>query len=60
VRQHLLPPPVVVFTAYASEATAREALAAGARGFLPKPFTGAELLEAVRTALDQKGDTLPA
>jgi CheY-like chemotaxis protein len=52
VRQHAPPVPVVIFTAYASEATAQEALAAGASAFLPKPFTGAQLLEAVRAALD--------
>ncbi len=43
--------PVVVFTAYATDATAREALAAGASGFLAKPFTGAQLLELVRASL---------
>jgi CheY-like chemotaxis protein len=52
VREHGSPIPVVVVTAYASDATAREALAAGASAFLPKPFTGAQLLGAVRAALD--------
>ncbi len=46
------PTPVVIFTAYASEATAQEALAAGATGFLAKPFSGAELLQTVRRSLD--------
>jgi CheY-like chemotaxis protein len=57
VRAHVPPTPVVIVTAYASEATAREALAAGASGFLPKPFTGAQLLDAVRVAL---GGSAPA
>jgi CheY-like chemotaxis protein len=52
VRNQLPPTPVVICTAYASEATAQEALAAGASAFLPKPFTGAQLLDAVRTAVD--------
>ena len=52
VRQHAPPVPVVIFTAYTSEATAQEALAAGASAFLAKPFTAAQLLDAVRTALD--------
>lgn len=52
VRQQAPPIPVVIFTAYASEATAQQALAAGASAFLPKPFTGARLLEAVRAALN--------
>jgi CheY-like chemotaxis protein len=60
VRRHFPPTPVVIFTAYASEATAQEALAAGASAFLPKPFTGAQLLETVRTALDHGRDTSPA
>jgi CheY-like chemotaxis protein len=55
VRQHASSVPVVIVTAYASEATAQEALAAGASAFLPKPFTGAQLLEVVRTALDHAG-----
>jgi CheY-like chemotaxis protein len=55
VRQLALPIPVVVFTAYAFDATARDALAAGAVAFLAKPFTGAQLLETVRTILDRRG-----
>src|SRR5262245_13074890 len=51
VRAHVPPTPVVVVTAYASDATAQEALAAGASAFLPKPFTGAQLLDAVRSVL---------
>jgi CheY-like chemotaxis protein len=60
VKQQLPPTPVVIFTAYASEATAQEALAAGASAFLPKPFTRPQLLEAVRGALDHGGGSPPA
>jgi CheY-like chemotaxis protein len=49
------PTPVVVFTAYASEATARDALAAGAGAFLAKPFTALQLLETVRSMLNDGG-----
>lgn len=35
--------PVVIFTAYVSEASAREALEAGAAAYLPKPFTASQL-----------------
>lgn len=53
--KRLSPPiPVVIFTAYASEATAQEALAAGAAAFLAKPFSRAELLQAVRGSLDHQ------
>jgi CheY-like chemotaxis protein len=56
----LSPPiPVVVFTAYASEATAQEALAAGAAAFLAKPFTGAQLLETVRTLMNPVSGAAP-
>ncbi len=56
------PTPVVIFTAYASETAAREAADAGASGFLVKPFTGAELLQAVQQALppQQREATRPA
>jgi CheY-like chemotaxis protein len=47
--------PVIVFTADATEATAQEALAAGASAFLAKPFSGSELLELVRASLDDTG-----
>jgi CheY-like chemotaxis protein len=60
VTRHVPPIPVVIFTAYTSEATSQEALAAGASAFLPKPFTGAQLLEAVRAALDHGGPVAPA
>jgi CheY-like chemotaxis protein len=60
VRKHVPPTPVVICTAYTSEATSQEALAAGASAFLAKPFTGAQLLESVRTALDHGGRAAPA
>ena len=43
--------PVVIFTAYVSEASAREALEAGAVAYLPKPFTAAQLRRIVEHAL---------
>lgn len=46
--------PVVIFTAYASEAIGQEALGAGAAAFLAKPFSGAELLQAVRESLEHQ------
>ncbi len=45
------PVPVVVITAYSSGETKRQARAAGALVFLPKPFSAAEFLDAVRGAL---------
>ncbi len=46
--------PVVVFTAYATPSSAEEARHAGAAAFLAKPFSAAQLLEAVRQALDRR------
>jgi two-component system repressor protein LuxO len=46
------PPPVIVVTGFPSEATRRAALAAGATGFLTKPFAATALLAAVRSSLD--------
>ncbi len=43
--------PVIIFTAYASDAAAYEAAQAGAAAFLAKPFSGAQLLQTIRTAL---------
>ncbi|MBI4241386.1 MAG: response regulator [Candidatus Rokubacteria bacterium] len=43
--------PVVIFTAYVSEASARETLEAGAAAYLPKPFTASQLRSAVEQAL---------
>lgn len=58
--KRLFPPtPVVVFTAYASDAAAREAAEAGAVGFLVKPFTGAELLQTVQQALPPRNGREP-
>jgi two-component system response regulator AtoC len=54
--KRLFPPtPVIICTACASEATACGVVEAGASGVLPKPFTGAQLLETVRTALEHGG-----
>lgn len=43
--------PVVIFTAYVSEASAREVLEAGAAAYLPKPFTTVQLRQTVEQAL---------
>jgi CheY-like chemotaxis protein len=43
--------PVVIFTAYVSEASAREALEAGAAAYLAKPFTAAQLRLTVERVL---------
>lgn len=43
--------PVVMFTAYASQASRREALEEGAAAFLCKPFSAAELHAAIKRAL---------
>jgi DNA-binding NtrC family response regulator len=51
--------PVVLFTAYASDAVADEAMRAGAAGFLAKPFTAAQLLEVVRRALQLVNGAAP-
>ena len=51
--------PVVIFTAYASDASAREAAGAGAAGFLVKPFTSAELLQTVQQALPPRSGKAP-
>lgn len=46
--------PVVIFTAYVSEASARAALEAGAAAYLPKPFTAAQLRRAVEQTLGEE------
>ncbi len=43
--------PVVMITGYGTAENAARALEAGVSGFLPKPFTESELLDAVRHAL---------
>ena len=43
--------PVIIFTADASESAADEARRAGAAAFLAKPFSGGQLLQALRQAL---------
>ena len=42
--------PVIVVTAYSTPATVQRARAAGAFGFLEKPFKAAELLDLIRAA----------
>lgn len=59
VKQLSPPIPVVIFTAYTSEATAQEARAAGAAAFLAKPFSGAQLLQMVRQTLDHQEGRQP-
>lgn len=44
--------PVVLITAYATEALRQQALAAGASAFLTKPFEDRELLQAVERAIE--------
>lgn len=46
--------PMIVITGYATPESAAGAREAGAAGFLPKPFTDVELLDAVRRALGAK------
>ncbi len=43
--------PFIVMTAYHNEETAKAASEAGAKAYLRKPFSNAELASAVRTAL---------
>jgi two-component system response regulator FixJ len=45
--------PAVILTAHSEEDERHRALQAGAVAFLGKPFNGKDLLEAVRTALNQ-------
>lgn len=45
------PVPVILTTAYVSRETRQEAQEAGAAVYLPKPFSTAEFLDAVRCAL---------
>jgi FixJ family two-component response regulator len=49
-------PPVIFITAFDSPEARAQALAAGAAGFLPKPFSGRTLLETVRQ-VTKKGPT---
>ena len=50
-RQH--PPPVIVVTGLASEESRRQALDAGATGYLAKPFSTSALTLLIREALAQ-------
>ena len=47
--------PAVILTAHGDDEARRRSLQAGAVAFLTKPFNGNALLDAVRTALDQRG-----
>ena len=47
--------PAVILTAHGDEEARQRALRAGAVAFLAKPFNGNALLDAVRTALAQRG-----
>lgn len=47
--------PVVMITGYGTAENEARALEAGVSGFLPKPFTEGELLDAVRGALALEG-----
>lgn len=46
--------PVILITAYTSEASRREALKEGAAVYLPKPFSAAQLEAAVARALGER------
>jgi CheY-like chemotaxis protein len=48
--------PVVMITGYGTAENEARALEAGVSGFLAKPFTESELLDAVRRALGREGD----
>ncbi len=49
--------PVILFTAYSSPASKRQALQAGASGYLAKPFSAADLRAAIERALASHGET---
>jgi CheY-like chemotaxis protein len=57
VRQRKPRIPAIVWTAQGSDQTRQTALDAGAVGYLPKPFTLAELCSAVDRALPQTPGT---
>jgi two-component system, NtrC family, response regulator HydG len=50
-RTRLRPPPVIVVTGFASSQSRRDALAAGATAYLPKPFSTAALTSLIRDTL---------
>jgi FixJ family two-component response regulator len=47
--------PTVILTAHGDDEARQRSLQAGAIAFLSKPFNRSALLDAVRTALDQRG-----
>jgi len=55
MRQRRRDLPMIVITGFATPESAARAREAGAAGFLPKPFTDVELLDAVRRALAGEG-----
>jgi CheY-like chemotaxis protein len=47
--------PAVILTAHGDDEARQQSLESGAVAFLSKPFNGKVLLDAVRTALDERG-----
>ena len=45
---------IVIASGYSGNDTTRDALAAGAKGFVNKPYDIRQVLEVVRTVLDEK------
>ena len=54
VREHRPGTPVVLITAYGSENIAKEAIAAGAFDYVPKPFNNEEIRAVVTRALESR------
>jgi CheY-like chemotaxis protein len=52
--------PVILFTAYSSPASKRQALQAGAAAYLAKPFSAADLRSAIERALASQGESQQA
>lgn len=48
--------PVIILSAHATPATSEKALAAGAKGYITKPFIAGQLVEAVNAQLGQPQD----
>ncbi len=49
------PPPVIFITAYDEETSRRDAIQAGASGYLTKPFSGRSLVLAITKAVEREG-----
>jgi len=56
LRQRGASPPVILITAHCSPAMRTEAGRRGAAAFLPKPFSGAALLDAIERAAPRQGN----